>query len=73
MRLACVSPTDQGICAGLSRRGTVPSCVSGSIMKFPKVVSDVPWSHAPKSPQHFWLISGKEGRGLVWGSPAGCG
>eukprot|EP00966_Prymnesium_polylepis_P281291 6499479-Prymnesium_polylepis.1 len=31
MRLACVSPTDQGICAGLSRWGTVSSCVSGSI------------------------------------------
>eukprot|EP00966_Prymnesium_polylepis_P065552 1521225-Prymnesium_polylepis.2 len=30
MRLACVSPADQGICAGLSRWGTVLFCVSGS-------------------------------------------
>ena len=35
--LVCLcSPTDQGICAGLSRWGTVPSCVSGGIIKFPQ-------------------------------------
>eukprot|EP00966_Prymnesium_polylepis_P302288 6984114-Prymnesium_polylepis.1 len=30
------SPTDQGILAGLSRWGTAPSCVSGSIIEFRK-------------------------------------
>eukprot|EP00966_Prymnesium_polylepis_P039860 925352-Prymnesium_polylepis.1 len=30
-RTPLCSPTDQGTCAGLSRWGTEPSCVSGSI------------------------------------------
>eukprot|EP00966_Prymnesium_polylepis_P189995 4402692-Prymnesium_polylepis.1 len=31
MHTPLCSPTDQGMCASLSRWGTVPSCVSGSI------------------------------------------
>eukprot|EP00966_Prymnesium_polylepis_P308871 7137336-Prymnesium_polylepis.1 len=31
MHTPLYSPTDQGICAGLSRWGIAPSCVSGSI------------------------------------------
>eukprot|EP00966_Prymnesium_polylepis_P065154 1512298-Prymnesium_polylepis.1 len=34
MHTPLCSPTDQGTCAGLSRRGTAPSCVSGSMNKF---------------------------------------
>eukprot|EP00966_Prymnesium_polylepis_P185871 4308618-Prymnesium_polylepis.1 len=53
MRLACVSPTDQGKRAGLFRWGTVPSCASGSINKirkkirpaFTAAVNGRIWSH----------------------------
>eukprot|EP00966_Prymnesium_polylepis_P218274 5052253-Prymnesium_polylepis.1 len=34
MHTPLCSPTDQGRCADLSRWGTVPSCVSGSIKKW---------------------------------------
>eukprot|EP00966_Prymnesium_polylepis_P288863 6672449-Prymnesium_polylepis.1 len=39
---ACrVSPTDQGTCAGLSRWGTVPSCVSGSLAATRQLTGEV--------------------------------
>eukprot|EP00966_Prymnesium_polylepis_P175173 4053392-Prymnesium_polylepis.1 len=49
------SPTDQGICAGLSLWGTAPSCVSGSITR---ASTTPPFSPRERSPtQHGYRIS----------------